>query len=75
LKKLKKIDKIIKYFDLFSAFLVILCLILKFKYDYVWILYGTGCLFFSFINIYKKLPGQAIMNLIATIIAIRNYIN
>jgi len=66
---------LIKVLDIFSALLVIMCLFLKFQYNFLWLIYGLGCLIFIFINFYKKLPGQAIMNLIATVVAIKNYFN
>ena len=64
---------IVSILDALAGLSVIVCLLVKFKIRWLWVLYACACLFYGIINFYKVLPGQAIMNLVAMIIAIRNY--
>jgi len=66
---------IIVILDLVSAFIVLFCLFKKFKNKNLWILYALACIIYSNINLYKALPGQALMNMVAAIIAINNFVN
>lgn len=65
---------ILRLFDYSTAILILLCLTLKFKHRWTWALYMYGCFVYTFINFYRDLPGQAIMNLIAGLIALKNII-
>lgn len=59
--------------DLIAAALVIYSLFCKFKYKRFWLIYALGCFIFIGINLYKGLAGQCLMNIVATVIAVRNY--
>jgi len=65
----------IDYLDFISALAVLVALLGINKNPYFWLLYAGACLSFVGINYYKKLYGQGTMNLIAVIIAIKNFIN
>ena len=65
---------IIKYADIFFATIVIISLFYIKIYPIFWLIYSIGCFGYIWINYCKKLYGQAILNLIACLIAIRNFI-
>ena len=55
--------------DIGAASLVVIALVFRFKNRGLWFIYAVGCLTYAVINIYKDLPGQAVMNIIAGAIA------
>ena len=63
-----------KILDWIGSFIIILALFLEFSPNWIWLLYSIGCIFYIFLNYRKKLYGQCTLNVLALIIAIKNYI-
>lgn len=64
----------IKIFDILAAIIVLTALAFVKINVAFWVLYAFGCIIYMFIFIKKKLWGAVILNIVATIIAIFNYI-
>ena len=64
----------IKLLDMISSTVVITALVLIPKRSKAWLLYSLGCFTYIYINMQKGLPGQAMLNVVATGIAINNYV-
>jgi len=66
--------KKINLLDLIGAFIVLVSLYLVTIDPLFWLLYSAGCLIWVYLMYNKKLYGGLVMNVIAGIIGIVNYI-
>ena len=66
--------KLIQILDIFCASIVGLGLFLIPRTSYGWIFYASGCLGYLCISYKKKLWGCLVLNIVAMVIAISNYI-
>ena len=61
--------------DLVLAPIVLISLFYLKTYSIFWLFYALGCFGYIFINWKKGLFGQATINIVASLIAIKNFIN
>jgi len=64
----------INYLDFIGACIILLALYLIPKYNLAWLLYSFGCLVYGVLLCKKKLYFGVLMNSVAIIIGITNYI-
>jgi len=67
-------SKCITFVDWVSAILVLISIACVARHPEFWIVYSVACIAYATLNWYKKLYGQSIMNLVASLIAILNFI-
>ena len=60
--------------DIIAGTTVLLALGLKFKYRWVWVAYALACWTYSALNFYSQLPAQGVMNIVAGLIATKNFL-
>ena len=65
---------IFRIFDFTTMALILVCIFVKFKYRWTWVIYLYGCVVYTVINIFRDIPGQAIMNGIAACLALWNIV-
>ena len=63
----------IKILDFVSFIIVVGALIIIPRMPLGWLLYSLGCFTYIYINLRKGLVWQAILNIVAAIIALLNY--
>ncbi len=66
---------IIKYLDIILAPIILISLFYVELNDIFWISYALACFAYIYVNWKKALFGQATINIIAGLIAIKNFIN
>jgi len=64
----------INILDFISASIVLISLYFINTFNICWLFYALACGIYIIINWKKRLYGQAIMNIVASFIAIRNFI-
>ena len=67
--------KAIQIFDIISALIVLLALFLIPYGKIYWLLYSLGCCFYMIVMYKKKLWGGILLNIVAAIIGIINFIS
>ncbi len=67
-------NKLIKYLDLILAPVILVSLFYIELYPILWLSYAFACFGYIFINWKKGLFGQALINVIAGLIAIKNFL-
>jgi len=60
-------------FDIGASVVVIVCIWSAFKVKWLWLLYASACLVIAVVDYKIGLVGQATMNLVIFIVAIKNY--
>jgi len=66
--------KIIQILDIICAILVCSSLFLAPRYSDFWLFYASGCLGYLYVSYKKRLWGCFLLNIVAMVIAISNYI-
>ena len=67
-------NKLIKYLDLILAPIILISLFYIESYSILWLSYALACFGYIFVNWKKGLLGQATINIIAGLIAIKNFL-
>ena len=67
-------NKLIKYLDLILAPVILISLFYIKLNPIFWLSYALGCFAYIFVNWKKGLLGQALINVIAGLIAIKNFL-
>ena len=66
---------IIKYLDFILAPIILISLFYMEVNSICWLSYALGCFGYIYVNWKKGLLGQALINIVAGLIAIKNFIN
>lgn len=64
-----------KIFDVFCASLILLSLYYIPKHKKWWLVYSVGCVLYIFLMLIKGLWGATILDIVAAIIGIKNYLD
>ena len=70
----KIMNKLIKYLDLLLAPIVLISLFYIKVNPIAWLFYALACFVYIFVNWEKGLLGQATLNLVAGLIAVKNFL-
>jgi hypothetical protein len=65
-------EKKVNWADMICAPVVLIALFFVKAYPVFWLAYGAACLVYVVINWKKKLYGQACINVVAAVIAVKN---
>ena len=65
---------LVKYLDLILAPIILISLFFIESTPILWLSYALGCFGYIFVNWKKGLIGQALINIVAGLIAIKNFL-
>jgi len=63
----------IKILDIVASIIIVFCIGFAFKYRWIWIVYAIAGLAISLVNFEIKMYGQAVMNFMLFLLAIKNF--